>query len=541
MNAAEVSRRTGVVLCDCGGTLFDEDTAESIRSRLEFDQSETPVLSVPAACTTEGCKAIRAMIEKLQLDRLVVAGCSPSKNERTIRALASEGRIAEGHVVPLNIRETIFLPPDGRGIAGAENRIVAATRAIRRGVRSAAAIEDIETIEVPVEQSALVVGDGECADVALCELSRLGVPATLVTSREAVPETVSRLDAEVHTGARVSAVDGFVGSFTVSIASANGGDPHSAPTECGAIIIAPDPWHEGAGDLGAACRSESDAVVGLADLLDAWESLPRIPRTRSVAIVLDREIDETKASTELACEIALRLQRESVCQVHVLCRDVRVASLHLEALYDRARDAGVAFVKYSGNLTVSPAGEEVTVGCIDDVLGARLELRCDLVAVSAFGLRREHPERTGEAARIAALLRVDLDELGYAQGNNVHLFPVQTNVPGVFVAGAARGEHYLPQAVEDAKAAAVEAHTIVARPVMRIENSGARVDEEKCAICLTCIRVCPHRAMRIDREKGVAENLPAACRKCGICAGECPAGAITLPVYTTESVLARLG
>jgi ferredoxin len=38
---------------------------------------------------------------------------------------------------------------------------------------------------------------------------------------------------------------------------------------------------------------------------------------------------------------------------------------------------------------------------------------------------------------------------------------------------------------------------------------------------------------------GAAEIAPAACRGCGICAGECPAKAIQLQHYRDEQLLAK--
>ena len=45
--------------------------------------------------------------------------------------------------------------------------------------------------------------------------------------------------------------------------------------------------------------------------------------------------------------------------------------------------------------------------------------------------------------------------------------------------------------------------------------SGAVIDENKCASCLTCLRICPLEAVRIG-ETMVA--VPARCQACGICA-----------------------
>jgi heterodisulfide reductase subunit A len=66
------------------------------------------------------------------------------------------------------------------------------------------------------------------------------------------------------------------------------------------------------------------------------------------------------------------------------------------------------------------------------------------------------------------------------------------------------------------------------------------VDNEKCAYCLTCLRVCPYGAMGKNSEERVAQVIATACQGCGVCASECPAEAITLRNLSQESVLAGM-
>jgi len=64
------------------------------------------------------------------------------------------------------------------------------------------------------------------------------------------------------------------------------------------------------------------------------------------------------------------------------------------------------------------------------------------------------------------------------------------------------------------------------------------VNEELCAACLTCVRVCPYDVPVIN-ERGVAEIEPAKCQGCGICASECPASAIELQHFKDAQIIAK--
>lgn len=67
---------------------------------------------------------------------------------------------------------------------------------------------------------------------------------------------------------------------------------------------------------------------------------------------------------------------------------------------------------------------------------------------------------------------------------------------------------------------------------------GAEVIEEKCVACLTCERICPFDAPRVNR--GIAEIDEVRCQACGLCASECPAEAIEMSLFDDARLLSRI-
>jgi len=63
-----------------------------------------------------------------------------------------------------------------------------------------------------------------------------------------------------------------------------------------------------------------------------------------------------------------------------------------------------------------------------------------------------------------------------------------------------------------------------------------------CAGCLTCYRVCPHRALLLGTESssGRVEPWLPFCRECGICTSVCPTVAISLKDSPEDSLLALI-
>jgi formate dehydrogenase beta subunit len=64
-------------------------------------------------------------------------------------------------------------------------------------------------------------------------------------------------------------------------------------------------------------------------------------------------------------------------------------------------------------------------------------------------------------------------------------------------------------------------------------TTGAFVDEEKCAACLTCVRICPFGVASIEKTAIMPQEK---CQACGLCATQCPAAAIALKRFGTTQM-----
>jgi formate dehydrogenase beta subunit len=66
-----------------------------------------------------------------------------------------------------------------------------------------------------------------------------------------------------------------------------------------------------------------------------------------------------------------------------------------------------------------------------------------------------------------------------------------------------------------------------ARRCLRCGMGAEIIFQDKCATCLTCLRVCPYHVPYLD-QKGNIQIPVEQCQACGICVVECPARAIVL-------------
>ncbi|MDZ4654346.1 MAG: FAD-dependent oxidoreductase [Coriobacteriia bacterium] len=70
-------------------------------------------------------------------------------------------------------------------------------------------------------------------------------------------------------------------------------------------------------------------------------------------------------------------------------------------------------------------------------------------------------------------------------------------------------------------------------------TTGARLTREKCSLCLTCIRVCPHGAPILSTD-GYVYFDAAACNACGACQSQCPSQAIVLEGHSEQEMSRRV-
>jgi len=270
-------------------------------------------------------------------------------------------------------------------------------------------------------------------------------------------------------------------------------------------------------------------LSALAELLGRPETAIARLRGRRLALFLDGSAADSRRQHAAALNLAIAARRDFAAEVTWFGRDLRVAGEGLDARYRVARDLGVTFFKQGERpLKLQDEGDSFFVEAWLDGLPVGVNL--DLAAID----ERETPR--GEA-HLPAGGQVDP---GSARPN-IRLGN-RSPRPGIFLAGSLRADLDLEGCLGDGHAAAAAVAAFLRQPA---EEARARVDGQRCARCLTCVRLCPHRAIAIQPDPAgirlVAVPDPAACRGCGACAAACPALAITIPSSTDEAIYGRLG
>ena len=152
-------------------------------------------------------------------------------------------------------------------------------------------------------------------------------------------------------------------------------------------------------------------------------------------------------------------------QPYVFYIDIRAGGKGYEEFINRAQqDEGVLYLR--GKVSkIYRDGDKVMVWGSDTLSGRKVEIAADLVVLSVAAIpsvsnNGHSPE--GDLRRVPGL-DLTLDADGFYQPSEAELAPVESNLPGVFLAGAGIGPKDIPETVAQASSAAAKVLTMFRR------------------------------------------------------------------------------
>jgi heterodisulfide reductase subunit A len=199
--------------------------------------------------------------------------------------------------------------------------------------------------------------------------------------------------------------------------------------------------------------------------------------------------------------------------------DVRTAGKNYEEFMVRAKDnERVVYIRGKPSRVIKEDGS-LAVWTVDTLSGRSLKIKCDMVVLAMAMVPAI------SAAELAKKLRVQTDIHGFFNEAHPKLRPVESLVPGFFLAGCAQAPKDIPDTVAQASAAAAKVAEMFVKKEIATEPMVVTVDEERCSGCKLCVITCPYEAREFDEEKKIVRINEALCMGCGCCVAACPSGA----------------
>jgi heterodisulfide reductase subunit A-like polyferredoxin len=359
--------------------------------------------------------------------------------------------------------------------------------------------------------------------------------------RELVARVTAHPLIEVLSGYAVGGHGGTVGSFQTTVAETNGA--RQRVIEHGTTIIA-----TGGREYGGKARlqGEDERVITQDEMEKRlFARDPSITEAKSIVMIQcagpwDDDPSIPFYCSRICCTVALKnaLKAKELnpeISVAVLFRDMRAYGFK-ESLYTEAREKGVLFIRFDdrNRPDVSSVGGALQVEILDPALSLPLVLNPDLLVLSQAVVPQ------AESRELANIFKFPLSAEGFYLEAHLKLRPVDFASDGLYLCGMAHYPKTINETIAQAEAAAARSATVLSQKSLLVGGVVAVVEGERCAACLTCVRVCPYDVPMVNVH-GEAEIDIVKCKGCGTCAAECPARAIDLMHFRTGQLEAKIG
>jgi heterodisulfide reductase subunit A len=552
--------RVGVFICRCYPSIAGIVDTDAVA---EFASSPPDVMHVETmdyACLEDGQKRIQQAIEEHNLNRVVVAACSPRTHEPLFQRITRQAGLNPYLLSMANIREQCAWSH----VDDPEKATRMAKETVRLAAARARLSEQVHKQAIEPVRRALVIGGGVSGMTAALNIADAGFDVTLVERtaglggnlqhvyyvaegdnpqrllRDLANRVLGHQRIQVLTRSEVVAHQGSLGRFRSTVSTPTG----NVEIEHGVTIVATG-GQEWRGDV--YLLGQDERVVTSLEMDDIiTHRLEQLAGLKEVVFIqCVRRPGKVEYCSRTCCtntmKNAIRIKMINPnCRVVVLYRDIITYGFR-ERFYTEAREKGVIFVRYDldhmPRAEVNDQGElEITIW--ESSLQEEVILHPGLLVLS---MALEPSEGT---EKLAQTLDVPLSSEGFFMEAHLKMRPMDMAREGIFVCGMAHYPKFIEECITNAQAAAGRALTILAAPKLYIGGVISVVDQSKCVGCLTCVRTCPFEIPQVRYEdigvgnlKGAAYIDPALCTGCGTCSAECPAKAIQLVSYRDEQIL----
>ncbi|NVM35386.1 MAG: CoB--CoM heterodisulfide reductase iron-sulfur subunit A family protein [Candidatus Lokiarchaeota archaeon] len=542
--------RIGVFICHCGtniGGVLD------ISELTEYTKALPNVVYSAAnlyTCSEVGLSEIRENVKEHNLNRVIVASCSPRTHEPLFRSTCQEAGLNPYLFEMVNIRDQdswVHMKEPEKGTEKAKDLI-------RMGVYKAALLESLEKMQVSVIPSALVIGGGIAGMNAALNLANQNFEVSLIEKDSELGGLLRHLNKvyptnedssnlletrnlvenhkkiNVYKSAVIEKIEGYVGNFKVNILQ----NKKMIEIEAGAIIVA-----TGAKALSPEGYYNYNGKNIISQLELEGLLKENSINTNNITMIqcVGCRNEERKYCSNICCMTALKnailiKEQNPDANVNIIFRDIQTQGVTYEEYYRRAREMGILFIKYLPEQP--PIIKKDSIEVYNEFMNQVIGFPYDLVVLSMPLIANEDSEQ------LAKMLKVPLEENNFYLEAHVKLRPVDFATDGIFVCGSAHWPADISESISQSNATASRASTILSKEMLEVEGSTAEVNTDLCIGCEACIKICPYSAISKDEETDIVIVNKVVCKGCGVCGASCPQNAIVIHHFTSDQIIAEI-
>jgi heterodisulfide reductase subunit A len=522
-------------------------------------------------CSKEGQNIIREKVRGGEINRVLVAACSPRRFERMLRRSFEEDGHDKSFFELTNVREQAAWVHPNKDEATQKTLTLIAMSAVRLSYALPSLI-----IPIDVNQGILVVGGGVAGMQAARDFADLGYQVTLVEKESKLGGRAAELNVthptascgiccihscidcvlvpsaeevlhhpsiDVKLNSQVKALSGRFGRYSAIISSSVRNQLEEERLVIGAVILATGADVFDPTTIIELKYGKSENVV---TSLEMARSLGRsgqffrpsdgkIPRIVTfVLCVGSRSLNPRLGSpycSLVCCSYAVGQAikiKETNPEIEVFIHyiDLRSPYRGFEEYVLQAKQLGVKFIR--GRVAqVQETYQSLRVKGMDTVLGKLLEYQTDLVVLFVGMVL------SGGTKSLAASLCRPVENDGFPREISVNLagdrrIRSKDHDPGLLVVGGAQGPRGIRDSIADARSAAFLVADLLKSETLVLSRVKAEVLVDACDGCGNCIPSCPFDALKLinDSGKPLVKVEASYCEGCGICYATCPKSAI---------------
>ncbi len=547
--------RIGVFVCHCGinigGVVNVPEVVEYVKTLPNVAYAEHNLYT----CSEDTQKRIHEIIKEHNLNRVVVASCTPRTHEPLFRETVREAGLNIYLFEMANIRDQCSWVHMHEHEEATEK----AKDLVRSIVAKTRLLKPLKKPMIDVTPIGLVIGGGLSGMTAALELAKQDFEAHLVEKEKElgghlrhihyllgsedpqerlgsiIKEVTENEKIHVHLNSELSDVEGYVGNFKTTLNN----DGEKKEIKHGVVIVATGAMEYNPNEY---LYGVDERVVTQRELEERLTNGGFNAKTVVMIQCVGSRNGEHPYCSRICCsqavKNALKIKELSPeTDVYVLYKDMRTYGF-LEDYYREAASKGVLFINYDDEnrprLVQENGKLKLTVW--EPVIKTWTPIEPDLLALSVATLPNPDNEH------IAKMLKVPLSKDKFFLEAHMKLRPVDFATEGIFLCGLAHWPKSIEESISQACAAAARAATILSKEALEVEGAIANVNEDFCSGCKICESVCAYNAIEMKEVDGKprAHVLEALCKGCGVCGSSCPTGAISMLNFTDDQILAQV-
>lgn len=552
--------RTGVFVCSCGKNIGGYVDVPSVTNYAQTLPDVVFAADYLFACSEDAQRRIKDAVEQHNLNRVVVAACSPITHGGVFQQTCQEVGLNQNLFEMANIRnQCSWVHSDTPALATEKSKDL-----VRMAVAKSYHLRPLPTKEIGVTRSCLVIGGGVAGMRAALTLADMGIDTYLVEREPVLGGKLNQLymlaptdvlastvldplqraverhrQIQVFLQTDVQAVDGYVGNFQAELRSHTTGMIDRISV--GSIIVATG-FQEAdlTGRYGYGQHPQIITQLELEQRLKAGT----VGQPRTVVMInCAGSMDDTNPGCcRIGCSVAVknaRLLQQVVpgTRQFLLYQDLRMfGKQHEEYFAQMQATVRPGLIRYTADRlpVVSVRGAAIFVRVFDALLQQEIEIEADLLVLTAA------TQGDAATARLKHMLKVAANPQDFFSEAHVKIRPLDFATDGVYLCGAAHYPKHIPDTIAQAEGAASRAAIPIMREKVSVAPIIAEIDPERCSGCGICTALCPYGAVTLDTVQQAATIMDVLCKGCGTCVAACPAGAAQQRNFTDQQLLAMI-